>query len=118
MKKLMALFLTIMLLISGAAAESMVEESANLTYEELEIYLAQLGKAALESKETVVSTSEEGLAEAAFPRRRARHSRRRRHADCPLPSHLRLCQRRQIPEQRRLPCQLDAWPVSDRPHLG
>lgn len=67
MKKLMALFLTIMLLISGAAAESMVEESANLTYEELEIYLAQLGKAALESKETVVSTSEEGLAEATFP---------------------------------------------------
>lgn len=67
MKKLMALFLTIMLLISGAAAESMVEESANLTYEELEIYLAQLGKAALESKETVVSTNEEGLATAAFP---------------------------------------------------
>ena len=67
MKKLMALFLMIMLLLSGAVAESMVEESANLTYEELEIYLAQLGKAALESKETVVSTSEEGLAEATFP---------------------------------------------------
>lgn len=67
MKKMMALFLALMLMVCGAAAESMVEESANLTYEELEIYLANLGKIALESKETVVSADEDGMPTAAFP---------------------------------------------------
>lgn len=66
MKKMMALFLAILLLISTATAESMVEESANLTYEELEIYLANLGKAAMADGETVVSANAEGLPTATF----------------------------------------------------
>ena len=66
MKKMMAMFLAILMLVSGAAAESLVEESANLTYEELEIYLADLGKAAVADKTTVVTNNEEGLSTAAF----------------------------------------------------
>ena len=66
MKKMMALFLAILLLISTATAESMVEESANLTYEELEIYLANLGKAAMADGETVVSANAECLPTATF----------------------------------------------------
>lgn len=67
MKKLMACLLLLALVMSAALGESMVEEAAKLTYEELQIYLAGLGRDARESAEVQVLPAQEGPAGVTFP---------------------------------------------------
>ena len=58
MKKLIALLLALSLLAAPALAEPAAEESAPLTYEELEIYLSSLQKAALNAGDTSVQEAD------------------------------------------------------------
>lgn len=68
MKKLIALLLALLLCLGTAMAEPVKsEESATLTYEELEIYLARLAKEVLAVKEATTATDDAGNTSVSFP---------------------------------------------------
>ena len=61
MKKMLALLLSLLLIALPALAEPLEEQSVELTYEELEMYLAAIARAAMSDADASVSQTSDGV---------------------------------------------------------